>query len=174
MDEALLLLLEKKDYDRITVKEICEKAGVNRTTFYLHYESINDLLSETISMINKRFIDSLTPVDKDNLCKEVLTSEKYLRPYLTLIKENKRAYRVVRQKGNLFNTKDAFDGLFRTLFSPALSHFGVSEKDKKYVLAFYTQGTVAIIEEWIDGDCRDDVDMIISLIIKHTLANENS
>lgn len=174
MDEAFLLLLEKKDYDRITVKEICEKAGVNRTTFYLHYESVNDLLEETISMINKRFTDSLSTVDWGDLRKEVLTSEKYLKPYLTLIKENKRAYRVVRQKGNLFNTKDAFDGLYRTLFSPALSHFGVSERDKKYVLAFYTQGTVAIIEEWIDGNCKDDVDIIIGLIMKHTLAYENS
>ena len=31
MDEALLLLLEKKDYEFITVKEICAKAGVNRS-----------------------------------------------------------------------------------------------------------------------------------------------
>ena len=37
MDEALLLLLEQKDYDTITVKEVCQKAGVNRSTFYLHY-----------------------------------------------------------------------------------------------------------------------------------------
>lgn len=174
MDEALLLLLEKKDYDQITVKEICEKADVNRTTFYLHYESINDLLEETIFMINKRFTDSLSSVEQDNLSTEVLTSEKYLRPYLTLIKEHKSAYRVVRQKGHLFNTKNAFDGLYYTLFSPALTHFGVSEEDKKYVLAFYTQGTIAVIGEWIDGDCKDDVDMIIDLIMKHTLAHENS
>ena len=33
MDEALILLLEKKEYSFITVKEICEKAGVNRSTF---------------------------------------------------------------------------------------------------------------------------------------------
>lgn len=44
MDEALLALLESKDYEYITVKEICQKAGVNRTTFYLHYETIDDLL----------------------------------------------------------------------------------------------------------------------------------
>lgn len=36
MDEALLALLQKKDYEFITVKEVCEKAGVNRSTFYLH------------------------------------------------------------------------------------------------------------------------------------------
>lgn len=58
MDEALLLLLEKKDYQYITVKEICQKAGVNRSTFYLHYETMDDLLKEATSMINKRFYES--------------------------------------------------------------------------------------------------------------------
>ena len=40
MDEAFLELIEKKDFAYITVKEICEKAGVNRSTFYLHYETV--------------------------------------------------------------------------------------------------------------------------------------
>ena len=173
MDEALLLLLEEKDFERITIKELCEKAGVNRSTFYLHYENMNDLLDETISMINKRFVDSLASVEIIDLCKEVLTTEKYLRPYLTLIKENKRAYIVIRKKENLFNTKTAYKGLYQSIFSPALTNFGVEEKDKKYVFAFYMQGTIAIIGQWIDGNCEDDIDMIIDLIMKHTLAYEN-
>ena len=55
MDEALISLLRVKDLEYITVKEICEKAGVNRSTFYLHYETIGDLLSETIETVNRRF-----------------------------------------------------------------------------------------------------------------------
>ena len=93
MDEALLLLLEQKDYDLITVKEVCQKAGVNRSTFYLHYESMDDLLEETISMINDRFKSSLSSVPADDPSKVILTSEGYLRPYLGFIKENMRAYR---------------------------------------------------------------------------------
>ena len=58
MDEALLFLLEKKDFEFISVKEICDKAGVSRSTFYLHYENMNDLLIETIGLINKKFRDS--------------------------------------------------------------------------------------------------------------------
>lgn len=42
-DEALIYLLEKKELEYITVKEICDKAGVNRSTFYLRYESIEDI-----------------------------------------------------------------------------------------------------------------------------------
>ena len=51
MDEALISLLEKKDFEYITIKEICDKAGVNRSTFYLHYENIRDLLEETTRYI---------------------------------------------------------------------------------------------------------------------------
>ena len=51
MDEALLQILEKKDFDFISIKEICQKAGVNRSTFYLHYENTNELLEETIGYI---------------------------------------------------------------------------------------------------------------------------
>ena len=46
MDEAFLRLLEKKDISYIKVKEICKTAGVNRSTFYLHYSDIPGLLAE--------------------------------------------------------------------------------------------------------------------------------
>jgi len=170
MDEALLLLLEKKDYDRITVKEVCEKAGVNRTTFYLHYENMNDLLEETIGMINERFKKSLSSIPAGDPSREILTSEKYLRPYLGFIKENMRAYRVIHQKDHLFNSQKTFDSFYQSIFSPALTHHGVTEGEKKYVFAFYTQGTVAIIGKWLEDDCRDDIDMIIDLIMRHTMA----
>lgn len=174
MDEALLLLLEQKDFDRITVKEVCQKAGVNRTTFYLHYESMNDLLEETIDMINKKFSESLSSISADDPRSEVLTSEKYLRPYLTFIKDNMRAYRVIHQKDHLFNSQKTFNSFYQSIFSPALSHFGVDENEKKYVFAFYTQGTVAIIGKWLEDNCKDDIDLIIDLIMRHTMAYEQN
>lgn len=170
MDEAFLLLLEQKEYDTITVKEICQKAGVNRSTFYLHYETMNDLLEETVGMINDCFKASLSSVPTDDPSKVVLTSEKYLRPYLNFIKENRRAYKVIHQKDHLFDSQKTFESFYQSIFSPALTHFGVSEKDKKYVFTFYTQGTVAIIGKWLEDNCRDDIDMIIDFIMKHTMA----
>ena len=56
MDKAFLQLLEKKDFEYISIKEICEKAGVNRSTFYLHYDNISDLLSESIRFMNEQFL----------------------------------------------------------------------------------------------------------------------
>ena len=54
MNDALVTLLALKPFEYITVSEICKEAGVNRSTFYLHYENTLDLLSET----TKRMMDS--------------------------------------------------------------------------------------------------------------------
>ena len=44
--EALLDLIEEKGLDRVTVKELCERANLNRGTFYLHYRDVYDLLEQ--------------------------------------------------------------------------------------------------------------------------------
>ncbi len=65
MDNALIALLEVKDLEYITVKEICEKAGVNRSTFYLHYETITDLVNEAMESVDTRFLSYFAQDTKD-------------------------------------------------------------------------------------------------------------
>ena len=66
MDKALLELLEKKDFEYITIKEICALAEVNRSTFYLHYENTSDLLKETTQYITDSFL-SYFSVEKQSI-----------------------------------------------------------------------------------------------------------
>ena len=75
MDEALITLLEKKDLEYITVKEICETAGVNRSTFYLHYETISDLVDEAAGMINEKFL-SYFPRGSENFASRMESGEE--------------------------------------------------------------------------------------------------
>lgn len=46
LKEALLRLLKKKELKQITITELCEEAGINRITFYRHYETPRDVLEE--------------------------------------------------------------------------------------------------------------------------------
>ena len=101
MDEAFLALLEKKDFAYITVKEICAAAGVNRSTFYRHYETINDLLEESAGYINQQFVaymqhDTRSFTAKIKTCplnELYLVTPEYLTPYLSYIKEHQRLFR---------------------------------------------------------------------------------
>ena len=172
MDEALLQLLEKKDFAFISVKEICQRAGVNRSTFYLHYENTNELLEETIELLNERFVTSFPKELIINTKRRILTSPDFLAPYLNFVKENKRAYKLIHQKPELFSADKAFKKMYKDIFDPALDTFNVDEKEKKYVFEFYTKGSLAIIQKWVEEDCKDDIDFIVNLIAKHTFANE--
>ena len=92
-DKALLSLLEKKPFEYITISEICEKAEVNRSTFYLHYENTSDLLEETTAYVLDNF-NSYFCVDTESITTKFancdledlkFVNEKYLHPYLSFI-----------------------------------------------------------------------------------------
>ena len=179
MDEALLVLLERKEYEFITVKEICQKAGVNRSTFYLHYESMDDLLQETIETLNKRFYeyfnqkkveDIVQSTDKSDL---FLITPEYLKPYLTFIEQNKRAYSLFYSKPKLFGTEKTFNKMYQAIFQPILRKYGVAEEDMTYVFSYYSGGVIAVVKNWVKQNFDkpvDDVIRIITSVIPHQLA----
>ncbi|MBQ7275958.1 MAG: TetR/AcrR family transcriptional regulator [Bacilli bacterium] len=174
MNEALLLLLEKKDYEYITIKEICEKAGVNRSTFYLHYETIDDLLEEMVDNLNKKFIESFSKdltIDKAVNEDLILTTSKYLTPYLNFIKENKTVFRLAIKKPYIMKSNKSFSRLEKYVFEPILNKYKVKAEEKKYILEFYTKGVLAIVYKWLNEDCKDEISLIIDLIERLTFAN---
>lgn len=172
MDEAFLELLEKKDFAYITVKEICEKAGVNRSTFYLHYETVNDLLEESARHIIDRFIEAMphdTAVFIENIqtrpIEELyLITPEYLTPYLNYIKDHKRLFRTMHEKAFVLGMDAAYLSLNFHVFTPILNRFHVPLSDQKYMMPFYLNGLMGIINEWLKEDCMDSVEHIISVM----------
>ena len=169
MDQALLLLLETKEFEFITVKEICQKAGVNRSTFYLHYENTSDLLAETIDLINSKIIETFKKnnIDVINSKKEELyfINKEYLVPYLQFVKQHKRVFKLIHDKPNLFNAQKVFNKMYNEFFTIILSKYGVKEEEKQYIFEFYTQGTLSVVMKWISNDCVESIDDISTLII---------
>ena len=65
LQNALLALLETKDLKAVTVKEICDKAGISRNAFYQHYGYKEDLYDQMVERATERIRDSLTPAIPD-------------------------------------------------------------------------------------------------------------
>ena len=174
MDEALIELLEKKEFEYITVKEICEKAGVNRSTFYLHYETIGDLLDECVEYkhdeCTRRYAMHLTDIKKrlqsENLEDLIFISPEYLQPYLEFVKNNKRLFKAVLSQPAVFKAEETFRRMFTDIFSPILDRFRLTERDKPYIISFYISGIMAIISEWIRGDCADTVERVTDICMR--------
>lgn len=171
MGEALLILLEKKDIDYITIKEICEKAGVNRSTFYLHYDTIDDLFKETIERLNDEFISSFELKDAKPLIKiadkedMIFIKKEFLEPYLEFVKANKKILKMIHKRPVLFKNEKIYNQMSEELFFPILSKFGVPKEERVFKLEFFTRGTAAIIDKWLMLDCEMPVSKIMEIII---------
>lgn len=172
MDETFLELLEQKDFAYITVKELCAKAGVNRSTFYLHYETLADLLAESAQHIIDRFVAAM-PHDTQEFLEKLperpveelyLITPEYLVPYLTYVKEHRRVFRTTVEQASALRMNDAYEALSRHVFLPILNRFGVSAADREYLMAFYISGLMAIINRWLQADCQDSIEHIISVM----------
>ncbi len=169
MNQALISLLEKKDIEFITVTEITKKAGVNRSTFYLHYENIYDLLEETIKNLNAKFINSFNvkvPLKINSPKDAFLITNDFLLPYLNFCKENKRVLRLVNQKPQLFQNKESYQKMYNLIFYPAISQFVNNENERTYYLEFFTQGIAAIVHKWLELDCVTEIEELIDIIKK--------
>lgn len=172
MDQAFLELLEKKDFSYITVKEICAKAGVNRSTFYLHYETVEDLLSESVEYMNEQFLSHMkqdtevfmTRIKECPVEQLYLVTPKYLKPYLSYIQEHKRIFYTAITKASTLRLDDSYNRMFRHVFTPILDRYQVPIEDRRYMMAFYIQGMMAIITEWLKDDCKDSMEHIMAVI----------
>lgn len=172
MDEALIELLEEKDLEYITVKELCAKAGVNRSTFYLHYETMDDLVNEALELVNERFLaqfekarrgfaEAMRLQQRESL---VFVTQDYLMPYLRFIRENKSFYRATLRNPKRTRAYSRYSTLKTDVIMPILEQFGVPREYWQYYIAYYTEGITAIIKVWLDENCKASIESIATVI----------
>ena len=172
MDKALISLLEEKTFEYITVSEICKKANVNRSTFYLHYENTMDLLNETARFLLDDFATYFNDEPK-NIAKKIaecpreelnFISNEYLHPYLLYIKENKSTFSTVLLHSVSFRFNEIFQMLYDNVFNPVLERFNYPNADRKYAMMFYLNGITAVVTEWLKDGCEKTIGEVSQII----------
>ncbi len=181
MSDALLDLLKTKPFEYITISEICKKAGVNRSTFYLHYENTADLLAETGQRLLDDFrsyfmVDTVSLTAHFSDCEEKelnFITEEYLHPYLSYIRDNRHVFATILKHANSFHFDAVFQRLFQHVFDPILHRFGYPAEERKYVMMFYLSGINALVLEWLKDGCRKSIEEV-SHIIRECIFGRNN
>ena len=173
MDKAFLDLLAEKDFEYITVKDICKKAEVNRSTFYLHYETVADLLDESVEYMSNGFLKYFS---ENNICLRIRNSPleelmfikpDYIIPYLSYIKDNKKLFQTAVLHSGTLQLDKNYKKLFECVFSPILMRFDVPENERHYTMTFYINGIIALIMEWLKNNCSESIEAIADIIIRN-------
>ena len=168
----MIALLKKKPFDYITVSEICEEAGVNRSTFYLHYETIGDLLAETTRYLLDDFLAYFSTDTKAialnlmdcELSDLIFICDKYLSPYLSYVKDHKEIFGTALLYNQALGFEDVYKRMFDNIFNPILERFQYTPSNRQYVMMYYLNGVNAIILEWLRNGCDKSIQEIAEII----------
>lgn len=148
LKESLMDLLKNKPISNITIKEICELADINRSTFYSHYSSQYDLLNA----IEEEFIEDMTAtLNQYNFSKEeeaLKMTEKILE-YIakkrdvcqTLLSENSDIH---FQKKGMMITQEF-------IFKNWISDSQLDRETFEYINIFVVSGSIYVIKNWVEN-----------------------
>ncbi len=166
LKQSLISLLQQKTVEKITVKELCELADLNRSTFYAHYRDPHDLLRQieeeimrelNIHLKNLRFIESETEsfqrlktifeyiVDNADLCRALLgeNGDIAFQKEVMMIIQEQRMEEWKRSKE----------------YDPEMV---------EYTTLFGINGSIGVIQKWLQGGMTKSASEMASFIIKLT------
>lgn len=167
LKESLMTLLQKKQIFSITVKEICELADINRSTFYAHYDNPFDLLEQ----IEQELIDDLNSfLSSYNFSKEdeaLKMTEKLIEYFATKQKE----CQILLSE----NSHSSFEQNIRDIAKQSIMHnqeqIGIDYETSQYISAFIIKGSIEVMKVWLQNDMDKSPKEIAKLIIH--LSNSN-
>ncbi len=152
LKESLLVLMKRKAFSQLSVRDVTDEADMNRGTFYLHYtgtvellQSLEaDLLQELEALIDAHLQET---VDRGSV-------RPLLEPLLDFVVERQETWAVLLDEDDASGISQGLQRLIRkkgagvveTWFHPQNSQLG------DYLLTFLAWGFIGLLKEWFAQD----------------------
>lgn len=159
--EALVGLLKTKPLEKIKVNELCECSGVNRATFYRHYESIHDVLREIeMEFIRQMPRPAVLPKTEEEARSHVKAVCAYFYGHGDMI----RLLFLNRTDGDMMQGMSDFYSSFLEVRKKTMPVADVDEDTAKAIVALISGGGYCLLRQWILGDIRKTPDQIADIL----------
>lgn len=168
MESAMLEIMKSTEFEKITVKKICEKANVNRSTFYAHFIDIYDMIDKMEMELSKELLNQYIE-DKSEFL-----SEQSLIPFLNHIKKHQHFYKINLQTRKEFPIKRGFDRLWEIIKNICYEKGISSDEEIMYYLIYFQSGLTMALKHWLDNGCKEDEIELAKIIKKSMPAILNS
>lgn len=144
LQEGLLNLLTSQPIDKVSVTELCRISGINRSTFYNHYSSPQDVLSDIESDMTKDLM-AITARHRPNL-----VSVACLEEICIYLKEHQQVFIVLITFNADTDLEDVFRRIVRHFNSTRLNQAWATDPDKLHLMSTYVcTGCYYMIREWL-------------------------
>ena len=153
------LLSEKGSVTKISVRELCERADLNRSTFYAHYSEPKELLEEVEAELLDATREHLQKIGAEN----DIGAHRYLLSFLIYIKKNEKPFRTL--------LIDAGDPEFRSKFmQQSIIQFienldiAFPKEQEQYIYSYILNGSTGVIIQWMRSDYSIDENALVDLL----------
>ena len=155
--ETFVSLLEQKPLTQISVKMIVEECGINRNSFYYHYQDLPALIEEMVREEADRIIEEYPTIE---------SAETALYAVTDFASKNKKAILHIYNSVN----RDIFEQYLWKVCDYIVDSYGktlmkgkqVDEFDKEIIRLFYKSECFGIVINWLDRKMEPDVQKQIS------------
>ncbi|MFD0675933.1 MULTISPECIES: TetR/AcrR family transcriptional regulator [unclassified Paenibacillus] len=157
--DAMISLMDEKGFDHTTVRDITERAEINRATFYLHYQDKHDLLDKIVAEMLHEFLAAiqLPPAfEADDLCMDAHTPPHSFIRQFEHIAAYSRFYKVMLGANGLPGFAVRMEHVIRdalyhrsTLAQPNDRQLMIP---RDIIIRYSTSAHLGIIMYWLEND----------------------
>ena len=163
---GLARLMQKKSIKEITVKELVEEVDINRSTFYLHYTDIYQMLES----IEGELMDEISHLIDDYALDSINNKESsypFIKQIFTILDNNKDICIALLGKNGDMAFVNRIEGLIaETVFQRLSSRMPKDNRDIEYAYAFCLNGCVGMIKAWLSSDNQESTQHMAELTHK--------
>ena len=158
--EAMLALLKTKPIQDITIRELCDMAGVNRTTFYNHYAGVYEVLGE----MEENFLLQLT--DENSFSHRQPDLPQHIERLCENLQKNKEIA-LLLLANNVdpnFSAKLMKLQACGSVWNETVSSY--SSDEYELLAQFISGGAYAMVCHWLENGCQQTPKQIATLLTK--------
>lgn len=149
------------DYEEMSIKELALRAQINRKTFYLHYESLNDVLAELQDEIAENFIKREVSYASMTDIKELIRLFFENAMNMPLLHERLICSGSYQTVWNSINEK-----IMHRRMEDNRGVFGMEEYAENLVFAFFGTNSTLLYRQWVEDGKKLPLDQLIEVATK--------
>ena len=161
LKNALVQLMQEQHISKISIRAICEFAGINRSTFYVHYTDQYDLLKK----VEQEVLDNLNKyLGKQDLSDERPISIQILIKVLDYVKENMELFKALLSENCDFAFQKDLVALAQIISSQQNQLFDL--RTQEYIKIFGFSGTISMLQKWLNDGANESPAQMAEFIIQ--------
>lgn len=164
IQDTLLSLAQEKEIHKVTVRAICETAHINRSSFYLHYQDIHDLIFKMGRKMMKEVGEMMK--GHGNVIDFFLTSDS-MAQLIGYVKEHHTFFDIYLTHYTA-EASESFSLLWESAAKPYMrEHCSTIDEDEMwYLFSFFKAGFISILSQWLHRGCPETPERLTEIILR--------